>query len=104
MVRKRMEEQPELLRHGLDAVLYAVMALVVDGYFPVLDGVTALATIAESTIVANTSPPPRSSVRVPARSRAKPDSPPPPLDTSSMGSSHRSATVFTAFHTRLEPV
>ncbi|MGH3752438.1 MAG: magnesium/cobalt transporter CorA [Pseudonocardiaceae bacterium] len=38
MVRKRMEEQPELLRHGPDAVLYAVMDKVVDDYFPVLDG------------------------------------------------------------------
>ncbi|MDQ3762711.1 MAG: magnesium/cobalt transporter CorA [Actinomycetota bacterium] len=38
VVRKRMEEQPELLRHGPDAVLYAVMDQVVDDYFPVLDG------------------------------------------------------------------
>ncbi len=38
MVRKRMEEQPELLRHGPSAVLYAVMDKVVDDYVPVLDG------------------------------------------------------------------
>lgn len=38
VVRKRMEEQPELLRHGPDAVLYAVVDKVVDDYFPVLDG------------------------------------------------------------------
>jgi magnesium transporter len=38
MVRKRMEEQPELLGHGPAAVLYAVMDKVVDDYFPVLDG------------------------------------------------------------------
>lgn len=38
VVRKRMEEQPELLRHGPDAVLYAVLDKVVDDYFPVLDG------------------------------------------------------------------
>lgn len=38
LVRKRMEEQPELLRHGPDAVLYAVVDRVVDDYFPVLDG------------------------------------------------------------------
>jgi magnesium transporter len=38
MVRKRMEQQPELLCHGPDAVLYAVMDKVVDDYFPVLDG------------------------------------------------------------------
>jgi magnesium transporter len=37
-VRKRLEEQPELLRHGPDAVLYAVMDKVVDDYVPVLDG------------------------------------------------------------------
>ena len=38
VVRKRMEEQPELLRHGPNAVLYAIMDQVVDDYFPVLDG------------------------------------------------------------------
>ncbi len=38
VVRKRMEEHPELLRHGPNAVLYAVMDKVVDDYFPVLDG------------------------------------------------------------------
>jgi magnesium transporter len=38
LVRKRMEEQPELLKHGPDAVLYAVMDKVVDDYGPVLDG------------------------------------------------------------------
>ncbi|MGH3802577.1 MAG: magnesium and cobalt transport protein CorA [Pseudonocardiaceae bacterium] len=38
VVRKRMEDQPELLRHGPNAVLYAVMDKVVDDYFPVLDG------------------------------------------------------------------
>ncbi len=38
VVRKRMEEQQELLRHGPDAVLYAVMDKVVDDYVPVLDG------------------------------------------------------------------
>ncbi|MGH3821983.1 MAG: magnesium and cobalt transport protein CorA [Pseudonocardiaceae bacterium] len=38
VVRRRMEQQPELLRHGPDAVLYAVLDKVVDDYFPVLDG------------------------------------------------------------------
>ncbi len=38
VVRKRMEAQPELLRHGPNAVLYAVMDKVVDDYVPVLDG------------------------------------------------------------------
>jgi magnesium transporter len=37
-VRKRLEEQPELLGHGPDAVLYAVMDRVVDDYVPVLEG------------------------------------------------------------------
>jgi magnesium transporter len=36
VVRKRLEEQPELLGHGPDAVLYAVMDKVVDDYVPVL--------------------------------------------------------------------
>ena len=38
VVRKRLEEEPELLRYGPDVVLYAVMDKVVDDYFPVLDG------------------------------------------------------------------
>lgn len=38
VVRQRMEEHPDLLRHGPDAVLYATMDKVVDDYFPVLDG------------------------------------------------------------------
>lgn len=38
VVRRRLEEQPELLQHGPDAVLYAVMDTVVDDYFPVLNG------------------------------------------------------------------
>ncbi|MDQ4104209.1 MAG: magnesium and cobalt transport protein CorA [Actinomycetota bacterium] len=38
VVRQRMEEHPDLLRPGPDAVLYAAMDKVVDDYFPVLDG------------------------------------------------------------------
>jgi magnesium transporter len=38
-VRKRCEEEPELLRHGAGYVLYALMDAVVDRYFPVLDAV-----------------------------------------------------------------
>ena len=37
-VRKRLEADPELLRHGPYAVLYAVLDKVVDDYGPVLDG------------------------------------------------------------------
>ncbi|GAA0907776.1 magnesium and cobalt transport protein CorA [Virgisporangium ochraceum] len=37
-VRTRMENNPELLRHGPEAVLYAVLDHVVDGYAPVVTG------------------------------------------------------------------
>jgi magnesium transporter len=37
-VRTRMENTPELLRHGPEAVLYAVLDHVVDGYAPVVTG------------------------------------------------------------------
>jgi magnesium transporter len=36
-VRRRCEDEPELLRHGPAYVLYALMDTVVDRYFPVLD-------------------------------------------------------------------
>jgi magnesium transporter len=38
-VRRRMEEHPELLRLGPEAVLYAILDQIVDGYAPVLRGV-----------------------------------------------------------------
>ncbi|MER6953535.1 magnesium and cobalt transport protein CorA [Streptomyces sp. NPDC000618] len=38
-VRRRMEETPELLRLGPEAVLYAILDAVVDGYLPVVSGV-----------------------------------------------------------------
>ncbi|MET8677854.1 magnesium and cobalt transport protein CorA [Streptomyces sp. NPDC004647] len=38
-VRRRMEETPELLRLGPEAVLYAILDAVVDGYVPVVAGV-----------------------------------------------------------------
>lgn len=37
-VRRRCEQEPELLQHGPAYVLYALMDTVVDRYFPVLDG------------------------------------------------------------------
>ncbi len=37
-VRQRLESQPDLLRQGPEAVLYAVMDQVVDGYYPVVTG------------------------------------------------------------------
>ncbi len=38
LVRRRMEEQPQLLALGTEAVLYAVLDVVVDGFAPVLRG------------------------------------------------------------------
>ncbi|WP_078492097.1 magnesium and cobalt transport protein CorA [Streptomyces yerevanensis] len=38
-VRHRMEESPELLKLGPEAVLYAILDAVVDGYAPVVSGV-----------------------------------------------------------------
>ncbi|MCX4917783.1 magnesium and cobalt transport protein CorA [Streptomyces sp. NBC_00687] len=38
-VRRRMEDSPELLRLGPEAVLYAILDSVVDGYVPVVSGV-----------------------------------------------------------------
>ncbi|MCF3137694.1 MULTISPECIES: magnesium/cobalt transporter CorA [Micrococcaceae] len=37
-VRKRLEERPDLLRHGPEAVLYALVDQVVDDYAPVIAG------------------------------------------------------------------
>ncbi|TDD96748.1 magnesium and cobalt transport protein CorA [Jiangella asiatica] len=39
-VRQRMEDSPDLLRLGPEAVLYAVLDAVVDGYVPVVSGVS----------------------------------------------------------------
>jgi magnesium transporter len=38
-VRRRLESQPDLLRRGPEAVLYAIVDRVVDGYYPVIAGV-----------------------------------------------------------------
>jgi magnesium transporter len=40
-VRRRCEQEPELLQHGPGYVLYALIDTVVDRYFPVLDTLTA---------------------------------------------------------------
>lgn len=37
-VRDRLEGKPDLLRRGPGAILYAIMDSVVDGYFPVVEG------------------------------------------------------------------
>jgi magnesium transporter len=38
-VRHSLEREPDVLRHGPEAVLYAVLDKVVDGYYPVVAGV-----------------------------------------------------------------
>ena len=38
-VRNRLEQEPDVLRRGPEAVLYAVLDKVVDGYYPVVAGV-----------------------------------------------------------------
>ncbi|MER5789755.1 magnesium and cobalt transport protein CorA [Streptomyces sp. NPDC001980] len=38
-VRRRMEDSPDLLKLGAEAVLYAILDAVVDGYAPVVEGV-----------------------------------------------------------------
>src|SRR3954452_18091754 len=39
VVRKRLEEEPDLLGLGTDAVFYAILDAVVDGYLPVVAGI-----------------------------------------------------------------
>ena len=54
-VRRRCEEEPELLRHGAAYVLYALMDAVVDRYFPVLDAIdTELEQVEERIFAKNT--------------------------------------------------
>jgi magnesium transporter len=52
-VRKRCEEEPELLEHGSAYVLYALMDAVVDRYFPVLDAIETELEEVENRIFAN---------------------------------------------------
>lgn len=55
-VRRRCEQEPELLRHGPAYVLYALMDTVVDRYFPVLDRITEeIECIEERIFAGNTS-------------------------------------------------
>ncbi len=51
-VRKRCEQEPELLQHGPAYVLYTLMDTVVDRYFPVLDRLTAEVEEVEERIFA----------------------------------------------------
>jgi len=39
VVRRRLEDDPKLLSHGTEAVLYAILDKVVDGYLPVVAGI-----------------------------------------------------------------
>jgi len=52
-VRKRCEEEPELLQHGAGYVLYALMDSVVDRYFPVLDAIETELEEVENRIFAH---------------------------------------------------
>jgi magnesium transporter len=49
-VRRRCEQEPELLRHGPAYVLYALMDAVVDRYFPVLEDIAEEAENIEERI------------------------------------------------------
>jgi magnesium transporter len=49
-VRRRCEQEPELLRHGPAYVLYALMDAVVDRYFPVLEAIAVEAEDIEERI------------------------------------------------------
>lgn len=49
-VRRRCEQEPELLRHGPAYVLYTLMDAVVDRYFPVLDALAEEAEDIEARI------------------------------------------------------
>ncbi|MGH9387408.1 MAG: magnesium/cobalt transporter CorA [Vicinamibacterales bacterium] len=53
-VRRRCEQEPELLQHGPAYVLYALMDTVVDRYFPVLDLLSEDIEKVEEEIFANT--------------------------------------------------
>jgi len=59
-VRRRAEEEPELLRHGSAYVLYALLDAVVDRYFPVIDVLSEEIEQVEQRIFAE--PPARDSI------------------------------------------
>jgi magnesium transporter len=52
-VRRRCEDEPDLLRHGPAYVLYALMDAVVDRYFPIIDRLTGEVEDIEERIFAN---------------------------------------------------
>ena len=53
-VRRRCEDEPDLLRHGPAYVLYALMDAIVDRYFPVVDALTEEIEVLEERIFAGT--------------------------------------------------
>jgi magnesium transporter len=55
-VRKRTENEPELLRHGAGFVFYALVDAVVDRYFPVQDALDEQLEAIEARIFAGSSP------------------------------------------------
>ncbi len=55
-VRRRCEQEPDLLKHGPAYVLYALMDTVVDRYFPVLDALTEEIEEIEGRIFAGQTP------------------------------------------------
>jgi len=59
-VRRRAEQEPELLRHGSAYVLYALLDAVVDRYFPVIDVLSEEIEQVEQRIFAE--PPARDSI------------------------------------------
>ena len=52
-VRRRCEDEPELLQHGPAYVLYALMDTVVDRYFPLIDSLTREIEAIETRIFAS---------------------------------------------------
>ena len=59
-VRRRAEEEPDLLRHGSAYVLYALIDTVVDRYFPVVDALDQEIVEIETSVFAE--PPTRASI------------------------------------------
>lgn len=66
-VRHRMEENPELLALGPEAVLYAILDAVVDGYAPVVEGCRTTSTRSRPRSSAETRRSPVAPTNSPAR-------------------------------------
>lgn len=55
-VRARCEREPDLMRHGTGYILYALMDVVVDRYFPILDTIESKLETIEDQIFSGKSP------------------------------------------------